>query len=233
MKQLTKIAFCILASMADTSSATPITVNFSGNVLSSYSNPSWVGAPLSGSFTIYPENIMSRFSYSSATGSKVYTFLGPAYGIYGSPVIDYSVALPDGSVYRAPHEGEYAEWGGINVVHGLGQESYSVGLQIQPLDRSYQADFFFILENAFHDGALVSSPDIHQIPNVGGATYVNAYLSVFNYKTMTHEVHARFSVGTPEPHHVPEPASWILVLTAGGSYWVARRSSSRRSRTKS
>lgn len=233
MKQLTKIAFCILASMADTSSATPVTVNFSGNVLSSYSNPSWVGAPLSGSFTIYPENIMSAFSHLSATSSRVYTFLGPAYGIYGNPVIDYSVSLPDGSVYEAPHQGEYGEWGGITVTHGLGRESYSVSLQIQPLDRSYQADFFFILENAFNDDALVSSADINQIPNVGGATYVNAYLSVFNYNTMRHEVDARFSVGTPEPHHVPEPASWILVLTAAGSYWVARRSSSRRGRAKS
>lgn len=233
MKQLTTIAFCILASIADTSSATPITVNFSGNVLSSYSNSSWIGAPLSGSFTIYPENIMSSFSHSSVTGSTAYTFLGPGYGIYGDPVIDYSITLPDGSVYQAPHQGAYAEWGGINVLHGLGRESYSVGLQIQPLDRSYQADFFFILENAFLDDALVSSADIDQIPNVGGATYVNAYLSVFNYRTMTSQVDVHFSVGSPEPHQVPEPASWILVLTAAGSYLVARRYSSQRGQATS
>lgn len=233
MKQLTTIAFCILASMADTSSATPITVNFSGNVLSSYSDPSWVGSPLSGSFTIYPENIMSGFSHFSSTSSTVYTFLGPAYGIYGNPVIDYSVTLPDGSVYQAPHLGEYGEWGGIAVRHGLGRETYGVSLQIQPLDRSYQADFFFILENAFLDDALVSSADIDQIPNVGGATYVNAYLSVFNYRTMTSQVDVHFSVGSPEPHQVPEPASWILVLTAAGSYLVARRYKSQRDQATS
>jgi len=231
MKKLTTIAFCILASMADTSSATPITVNFSGNVLSSYSDPSWVGSPLSGSFTIYPENIMSGFSHLSSTSSTVYTFLGPAYGIYGNPVIDYSVTLPDGSVYQAPHQGEYAEWGGITVRHGLGREAYEVSLQIQPLDRSYQANFFFILENAFHDDALVSSADIGQIPNVGGATYVNAYLDAFNYRTMTSQVNVRFSVDSPEPQHVPEPASWVLVLTAAGSYLVARRYGRQRGQT--
>lgn len=233
MKQLTTIALCILASMADTSSATPITVNFSGNVESSYTNPGWIASPLSGSFTIYPENIMSSFSYSGVTGSRVYTFLGPAYGIYGNPVIDYSITLPDGSVYQAPHQGAYAEWGGITVLHGLGQESYSLSLQIQPLDRSYEADFSFILENAFHDDALVSSADIDQIPNIGGATYVHAYLSVFDYRTMKHQVHLHASGGSPESHQVPEPASWILVLTAAGSYLVARRYKSRRGQTTS
>lgn len=220
------IAFCILASLANLSYGSPIAMKFTGKILSSYSNSSWVGMPISGSFTIYPDNVASKFSYLSSTSTQVYTFLGPAYGIYGDPVIDYSVVLPDGSVYNAPHKGEYAEWGGVTVHHdylgGPDEETYQVGLQIQPLDRSYQANFFFILDNYAHDGTLVSNPDINQTPNLQGASYVNANLNVIDYRTFTNRLDAQFSVDSLQGQQLPEPSSWILVLTAAGSLLIVR-----------
>lgn len=227
MNRAAIIAFCILASMMNSSFGNPITINFSGKILDSYSTPSWVGLPLSGTFTIYPENFTNEFSYLSSTSSHVYTYLGPAYGRYGNPILDYSITLPDASVFKTPHENAYAEWGGVFIHHqyldGPSQETYQVGLQIQPLDRSYQANFFFILENELHDGTLVSSADIHQTPNLNGATYENAYLDVFDYRNMTSRLNVRFSVDSLERQQIPEPAAWILVLTAGAGLLATRR----------
>lgn len=224
--QLT-IAFCLLGSMANHSYGSPITLEFTGMVLSSYSNSSWVGRPISGSFTIHPENFASEFSSFSPTSSQVYSFLGPAYGMYGNPVIDYSISLPDGTVYNAPHKGEYAEWGGVtvhyNYLGGPDEETYQIGLQIQPLDRSYQANFFFILENDAHDGTLVSSSNIDQTPNLQGASNVNAYLDVFNYVKFTDQLNVQFSVDSLQKKQLPEPASWILVVTATGCLLFVRR----------
>lgn len=221
------IALCILTTLASRSYGTPITMKFTGTILSSYSNSSWVGLPIAGSFTIYPDNFASQYSQFSTTSTQVYTFLGPAYGTYGNPAIDYSVTLPDGSVYNAPHVNEYAEWGGVavhyNYLGGPDEETYQVGLQIQPMDRSYQANFFFILDNFAHDGSLVSSPDINQTPNLQGADYVNAELNVFNYRTFTNSLDATFSVNSLQRQQLPEPSSLILVVTAIGSLVLIRR----------
>lgn len=236
MNRAAIIAFCILVSMINSSYGNPITMNFSGKVLDSYSTPSWVGLPLSGSFTIYPENFTNEFSYLSSTSSHVYTYLGPAYGRYGNPILDYSITLPDASVYKAPHQDAYAEWGGVFVHHqyldGPSQETYQVGLQIQPLDRSYQVNFSFILENELHDGALVSSADIDQTPNLNGVTYESAYLDVFDYRNMTSRLNVRFSVDSLERLEIPEPASRILVLIAAVGLLVTRRRDSHRKQGK-
>jgi MYXO-CTERM domain-containing protein len=101
------------------------------------------------------------------------------------------------------------------------------------LDRSYQANFFFILENELHDGTLVSSADIDQTPNVLAATYENAYLDVFDYRTMTSRLNVRFSVDSLERQQIPEPPSWLLALTAAGGLLAARRRQSREAESSS
>lgn len=201
--------------LASTSSyGAPITLSFSGEILSSYSNPSWSGQSLSGQFTIYPENFSSQYSSFTPTSTQVYTFLGPAYGISGAPIIDYTINLPDGSVYKAPHEGAFAEWGSITVHHqyldGPGEETYQIGLQIQPLNQPYQIDFFFILDNELRDGALVSSASLNQVPNIQAATRQNAYLSVFDYRSVTSKLDVSFSVDSLTA--VPEPSTWLLMV---------------------
>ena len=142
-------------------------------------------------------------------------------------MLDYSIALPDGSIFTAPHENAYAEWGSVTVHHqyvdGPGSEVYEVGLWIQPANRSYQADFFFILQNIMNDGTLVSSADIYQTPTLNGATYVNAYLDVFDYTTFTSKVNVRFSVDTLRQHQIPEPASPALFLMGIGGLYPTRK----------
>jgi hypothetical protein len=227
MNRIVISTLCTLAFVGPNALSQPITMAFSGAVISSSSNVSWSGAPLSGTFTIYPENFKSEYSHYGDTYSHLYTFVGPAYGNTDSPAIDYTVNLPDGSVFRAPHENAYAEWGSVAVHHlyvdGPSEETYQIGETFQPADRSYQADFYIILENALHDGALVSNTSINQVPNPLFATYENAGLTIFNYRSMSSPLDIKFSINSIEPAPVPEPETWGLMFTGIGGLLLARR----------
>jgi hypothetical protein len=210
------LAFSTLFYLVANAHGEPITLTFSGQVLNSYSQSSWVGLPLSGTFTIFPENFESDFSHYSETSSQIYSFTGPAYNNASSPIIDYSINLPDGTVYRPQSTDIYADWDDITVHHlyldGPGEEDYEIGRTFQPSDRSYQSDFYIILQNNLADGALLSGTSIDQTPNPLGATYENAALRIFNYNTMSYTLDFAFSVDTLTRSPVPEPASWRLMV---------------------